>query len=159
MVTFAASFLVFDTGLVGGTDVAVEAGFSNRGFVATSEAGVFIQSDNTRHPTLGLHTYRFCLAGNTSTQTNALALGYRSASNNSTTLRPAASIVQPAQHIRSSIDQNGPISCRIEATVSDASTGTYMPEPAALGAERFAGVFVENVDAEVRYLVIYRPGP
>jgi Thrombospondin type 3 repeat len=158
-VAFAASFLVFDTGLDGGKDLAVEAGFSNRAFVATSEAGLFMQSDNTRHATLGLHTYRFCLASNTSTQTNALALGYRSASNSSTTLRPATALVQPAQHVRSSINQNGLISCRIEASASDAAAGMYMPGPAALGAERFAGVFVENVDAEVRYFVVYRRGP
>ena len=153
---FAPSFLVFDSGLDGGKDVAVEAGFANSSFVVTSEVGVFLQSDNQRHATAGLQLYRYCVTRNAM---HVLYLGYQAGPGMSTALSPQQGLLQPAQRVLGSVDQMGNISCYVEASPTDVVKAEYAPVPAAIASERYVGVMVANLNAEVRYLVVYRPGP
>lgn len=151
---FVASFLVFDTGIDSSKNIVVEAGFTNRSFVTLSEAGVFVQSNNTRASTTGLQAYRYCASTNI---TQRLVVGYRS-NTMASALSPTLGLMLPAQMVQGGVDQTGRVFCHIESSATDALDGAYTTGPAALPSERFAGVMVANVNAEVRYFVIYRPG-
>ena len=100
---FAASFLVFDTGLAGGKDIVVEAGFANRSVVPMGEAGVFVQSDNSRATTTGLKLYRYCVTTDT---THKLAVGYRESISGSGSIS-STGLALPAQRVQGRVNQTG----------------------------------------------------
>lgn len=153
-VAFEASFLIFDTGLAGGNDIVVEAGFANSSFVPMSESAVFVQSDNTRAPTTGLRAYRYCASTNI---THRLVVGYRS-STMASALSPTLGLMQPAQLVRGRVGQTGEVFCHTESSATDGVDGSYMNGPAVQPIDQFAGVMVASVNAEVRYFVVYRQG-
>lgn len=151
---FAANFLVFDTGLAGGRDLVVEAGFATSSFVSVSEAGVFVQSDNSRATTTGLNLYRYCV---TTATTHKLAVGYRESISGSGSIS-STGLGLPALRVLGGI-KAATTFCHIESSLNDFLDGTYMTGPLVTPRERYAGVIVANVNADVRFLVVYRPGP
>ena len=151
---FAANFLVFDTGLAGGRDLVVEAGFATSSFVPMSEAGVFVQSDNSRATTTGLMLYRYCV---TTATTHKLAVGYRESISGSGSIS-SSGLGLPALRVLGG-SKAATTFCRIESSMNDFLDGTFMSGPLVTPGERYAGVIVANVNADVRFFVVYRPGP